>query len=167
MRIVILYSLIACLAPGHTYGDESESQLLVTLDAATIVVQPRPSNSRLINLPGIEFAMHVKTQCNEGMQAESVSVSVADTRVNFGPEVLNEQDKLEASIRIPGKQIAPLAVDSFCVAEEGETVNARLRVNDVLSAQVSLKCAAEDQHSIFYQTAALDVVLSCESPDGD
>ena len=167
MRILIFCSIVACLAPGHTYGDESEGQLLVTLDAATIVIQPRPSDSGPINLPGIEFAMHVETRCSDDMQAESVSVSVADTRVNFGPDELLEQDKIEASIRIPGKQIAPLAIDSFCVAEEGETVNARLRVHDVLTAQVSLKCAAEDQQSIFYQTAVLDLVLTCESPDGD
>jgi hypothetical protein len=167
MRMVNLCSVIACLAAGISYGDESDEQLLLAIDAATVDIEPRPAESRIINLPGIEFSMHIRPRCDDDMQTESVSISIADTRVNFGPEVLLDQDTVDASIRIPGKQIAPLAIENFCIAGDNENATTHLRVHDVLSAQVSLKCIADDRQLISYQTTALDVLLSCKSPDVD
>jgi hypothetical protein len=167
MRFVLTCSALVCLMTGNAFGDDSDDQLQVQTETASVDIGPRPPGLRLLKLPGMEFTLRINAHCNDDLIAESVSISVADTRVNLGPDALADLEIIEKTIRIPSKQIAPLAIENFCVADDKVGEAMRLEVRDALSAQLSLTCVGENRRSISYQTVALTVALTCKQPDGD
>ncbi len=172
MRSIIICIAIMLLAAGTLGAEGAGSRLLFAFDAAVVEITPRPPGRHLIRLPGITFTMRMEPQCAAGLDAESVSISVADTRLNIGRELLVNpapgQDAVIANImRIPRRQIGPLAIENFCVTGEEGNADTLLHVRDALSAQLSLRCANESRQSIIYQTVALEITLSCQVPAGD
>lgn len=165
MRIPLFFAAISCVTTDAAFSDELAGQLRVASDFASVAIEPRPPGPRLIQLPDISFTMRIETRCNAQLQTESVSVSVADSRVSLGATELTEQGIAETTIRVPKNQLGPLTIENFCIAGDAPSEAAPLQFRDALSAQVSLTCAAEGRRSIIYQAVALGVELSCESPD--
>lgn len=163
MRIVLFCGALTCLLAGNAIGDD----LQVQVASAVIEIEPRPPGLRVLRLPAMEFRLRINADCANDLLAESVSISVADTRENLGAEALAEAGTIEKAIRIPRKQIGPLALENFCVADDIESDAMRLEVRDALSAQLSLKCVGENRQTIVYQTVSLGVTLACMRPASD
>src|SRR5690606_2956911 len=86
----------------------------------------------------------------------------------------------ELVLTVPARQLAPIAVDDFCVAGHddpaangpaglppaGEDPRQRLTVPAVVSAQASLVCGGESGTDISYVTQPLAVTLACTAPAG-
>lgn len=149
------------------HGDELAGQLRVESDSASVAILPQPPGPRLIQLPDITFTMQIEARCKAGLHAESISISVADSRVNLQSTELTEQGIAETTIRVPKNQLGPLMIENFCIAGDDTGAAAALQFRDTLSAHVSLKCAADDRQSIVYQAVALGVELSCQLQGDD
>jgi len=167
MRIVLLCSAMACLLAGNAIGDDVGDQLQVRVDSTIVEIRPRPPGMRLLRLPAMKFVLHIDVNCPNDLVAESVSISVADTRENLGSEALAEPGTIKKAIRIPAKQIGPLGLKNFCVIDDFERNATQLEVRDALSAQLSLKCGGESRQTVIYQTVALGVTLACLQPASD
>ena len=72
---------------------------------------------------------------------------------------------IERSIRVPKKQLGPIAVNDFCIAGGDASSGQALNLRDALSAQLSLHCSGENQESMTYETVALEVALQCDVPE--
>ncbi|MGI9270969.1 MAG: hypothetical protein ACR2QT_04285 [Woeseiaceae bacterium] len=177
MRIVLFYSAIIGLSVGSSFGGELDGHLVLESSSAIVEIEPQPPGLRLIRLPEVSFAMQIEARCNADLLAESVLISVADTRVSLGSADFDDQGTAQTTIQIPKHQIAPLTIENFCIAGTAPSIATPVQVRDALSAQVSLKCAAEGRESIVYQTVGLNVALDCQtsadevsedlSPDND
>ena len=76
---------------------------------------PRRPGRFAMRLPSLTYALTLTTDCDENWQANSVLISVADSRVSFDAEKLREDTSLEFKLQIPSDQIAPLRIENFCV----------------------------------------------------
>jgi hypothetical protein len=121
-----------------------------------------------MNLPGLTYAMTVTVNCDTDWRPDSVSVSVADSRASFNADELQVGGELTLELRIPSNQIAPLRIERFCIADDSDvpdaTIQDRITVSGVMSAQASLRCATGSEQSTMYVTKTLDVMLECAEP---
>jgi hypothetical protein len=146
----------------------ADDTLLINSATATVSIQPQPPGRNFLRLPSIEFSFDIELVCHDDRTAGSLSLTVADTREFLGADEIASSELEGIVVLVPEKQLAPLAVDNFCVQDT--TVAAtrrreeRIVVPDVLSAHASLLCAAEDSQTMTYVSRPLDIVLTCERP---
>ena len=101
----------------------------------------------------------------EGLSPETLSLSIADTRVTKNQEDI-QSTATSLSVNVPASQIGPVAVEQFCTAESIEQEGRlSLRLSSVLSAQSSLLCVGDKGNDMTYASASLDIVLQCEDPE--
>ena len=131
--------------------------------AAEISIDPSPAGRRLIRLPGAEFPLRLAPVCPSGLEFDSLSISVADTRKNFGAADFGAETVLETSLRIPGRQIGPVAVDKFCAAAADSP--ASMNIADALTAHVATRCSNASEQAVNYDAFALEILLICNSRD--
>ena len=156
-------ALLICWPAMLLAGD-----LEVSADTPEIEVSTRPAGRNFMQLPALRYDMVLTTNCPAQFAARAVSLSIADTRIALDADRLNQGSRVEVSISVPAAQIAPVAVEGFCTADEGEqasTVARSLKIPSVLSAQAALTCADDQATEITYASAALDVVLRCVPDD--
>jgi hypothetical protein len=148
------------LLPAYYFVVADVDRLIVTSEPAVASISHQSGSRNLIRLPELEFPLRISAQCGTGRVPESVSISIADTGTTISGEDLPVAAALETSVRVASGQIAPIAIQGFCVAD---TVSDReLLVATALTAQVSLRCASDDEQTIVFRAQALDVLLSCE-----
>ena len=152
--------LAAVAAPADEVG-----RLYVEFETPVASI-PLRASSRPINLPNLTYVFRAEARCPEMQNVESISISIADSRVTISP---GEEAGIEQSIRVRDKQLGPLAVEEFCIADEADDFDAAesLQIEGALTAQMSLRCSGENSESISYETAALNVALRCELPEPD
>jgi hypothetical protein len=150
-----------------SWADPATSQLTIAVEPALAEIEPRPPGPRIIRLPQMIFALRIEMQCGAGTRAESASVSISDTRHSLAPEQLGDATGTELTISVPQKQLAPLTIENFCFSDIAMGDSEDLHIADALSAQVSLRCVGENQHSIIYRVAPLDIALRCRVRDDD
>ncbi len=167
MRGAFISIAVIALAVDSPGGEQSEDRLLVDIDAVSVEIGARPSGRRPIYLPNLEFTIRLEPHCAAGLNADSISVSVADTRLSIGHQALAEQSVIETTIQVPRKQIGPLVVEDFCVTGDNAANDAVLHIRDAMTSQLSLKCADDSRQSILYRTEALAIRLVCETPAVD
>ena len=167
MRGAFIPIAIMALAADSPGEEQSDDRLLVDTDAALVAVSELPPGRHTMRLPGLEFAIRLEPRCAVGTDADSISVSVADTRLHIGRDVLAEQPVIEMTIRVPREQIGPLVIEDFCVVGDDAANGSEMRVRDALTVQLSLKCTDESRQSIIYQTESLAITLICETPTAD
>lgn len=138
-------------------------RLVVNSEPAVASISPQSGSRKLVRLPDLEFSLRISAQCGAGRVPESVSISIADTGTTINGEDLPEAAALETSVRVASQQIAPIALQGYCVADTG--VDQALLVTTALTAQVSLRCVKDDQSTIIFRAQALDVLLSCETSE--
>ena len=163
MRGAIILIAIMALAVESPGEEQSDDHLLVSIDTAMVEISARPSGRHVIRLPSLDFEVHLEPRCAVGKDADSISLSVADTRLRIGRDALAEQPIIETTIRIPGEQIGPLIIEDFCVAGDDAANDAVMEIRDALTAQLSLKCSDGGRQSIVYWTEALAITLKCET----
>ncbi|MEE3236340.1 MAG: hypothetical protein VX236_03375 [Pseudomonadota bacterium] len=167
-RIIYSWSLLV-ITFSAIAGD-----LVVTAQTPNVSVSTRAEGRNFIRLPELRYDFALTLGCPERMPPQSVSLSVADTRVHLGldSDDLASRSRVEVSIDVPAAQIAPVAVEDFCTRHEGgnqETQSESVIIPSVLSAQAALTCADEERSEMTYASAVLNVLLYCErdgSPAG-
>lgn len=96
-----------------------------------------------------------------------MSLSVADTRKAFDGDQFGEDGLRSFGLRVPARQIAPMAVEEFCIAAPDPAQPTQLTVSGALSAHASLLCGDDTEQKMTYVTRPLDVVLECGSGDAE
>ena len=158
MRSLFFCAALAVLVSADSRGEGADSELSVEFDTAVAKIALR-SSSRPIQLPSLTFAVRIKASCPTALEAKSISISIADTRINVQPD---GTAVIEKSIRVPTKQLGPIAVNDFCIAGNEAGSERELQLHDALSAQLSLHCSGESRESMTYETVALKVALQCD-----
>ena len=151
-----------------TAAAQSEPDGRVDLDArpAVATIAPLPDDLRLVSLPSLQYALRIKPRCAAEMRAESIFVSIADTRKRLDASDIDGQRQVDMELILPQRQIAPIAIQNFCRAgSAGSSTNRVLRIKDVVTAHLSLRCVGDEHRSIVYTTQPLDVDLTCEIDD--
>jgi hypothetical protein len=160
MRSLFFYAALAVLISADSRGEGADGELFLEFDAAVAKIALR-SSSRPIRLPSLTFVVRIEASCPTALQTKSISISIADTRINVQPD---DTGVIERSIRVPRKQLGPIAVNDFCITGEDASPEQELNIRDALSAQISLHCSGENQESMTYETVALEVALQCDVP---
>ncbi len=161
MRGLFFYAVLAVLISADSRGEDADSRLLVEFDAAIAKIELR-SSSEPIQLPDLTFPVRIEASCPTALEARSISISIADTRINVQAA---DDGLIEKTIRVPKKQLGPIAVSDFCIADDDLNSEQQLKLRDALSAQLSLHCSGDNRESMTYQTVALEVELQCYVPE--
>ena len=134
-------------------------RLGVQAELAVAVLALQEAGQNFVQLPDIEFRLRVSPHCANGGLPESVSITIADTRKTLGAEELRAKETVEVAMNVAEGQLAPLALRGFCVdsAAEGESV----LLTSLLSVQASLRCSRDNDQSIVFSAAALDIRVDC------
>lgn len=92
-----------------------------------------------------------------------MTVSISDTHLHFGPELLADSNTHEATFELPASQLAPVSVAEFCVT--GEVANDQvLELPGIATAQVSLRCQGEDEStSMHFGSLPVPISLYCRA----
>ena len=134
----------------------------IAADAPTVSVSPRPAGRNFIRLPSLEYMLVVRPHCGEGRTPGSLTVNIADTRRTVRAEAINIESPTEITLKVPAAQIAPLAVEGFCVTGNGQAAPGELHIAAALVAQASLLCTGEGDQAMVYVSRPLAVSLICE-----
>lgn len=164
MRSLSILLLVAVAFVTSPVLSDTDAGISITAQPAVVRVEPLPEGRRLIRLPTLEFALIVKPQCAPDMQVDSISISVADTRLSLDASEIGGQTDVVTSIAIPRRQVSPLAVDGFCrLDQDVDLLRSDLLVKGALTASISLRCADDSKQTIVYASQALDLSLHCAS----
>ena len=114
---------------------------------AALAVQQAGRN--LVRLPDIGFRVGITTHCANNGQPESLSITIADTQRTLGAAELQAANTIDVDMLVPANQIAPLALQGFCVdtAAEGESV--------------LIASALADDQTMVFAAEPLDIRLDC------
>jgi len=148
------------LLPVYYFVVADIDRLSVHAEPAVATIARRAGGRRLTQPPELKFDLHIRTRCARGWLPESVSISVADTKKTISGEELLSESSIETSILVSPRQLAPIALQDFCVI--GDSAQQSLIVTTALTAHVSLRCAREDDQTIVYSAKALDILINCE-----
>jgi len=168
--IVPAVLLLAVLAAGAARGNDT---LSVMADAPVIPLSPRSPGRNFVQLPALEYNFEIQTRCAGSRLPGSLSLNVADTRKWLAADDIVIDGPTTLRLRIPASQIAPLAVQDFCVAPgdedgaDGGDPPAQITISAALSAQASLLCESDEDKVMTYVSRTLDVSLLCESAPRD
>ena len=167
MRGLCILLAVAAAGAASTANSDSSGRVIVAAHPAIVDIKPLADDRRLISLPALEFALTIEPQCATGMQAESISISIADTQKTYGAVAIDGRSIVEVSLTIPHGQIGPLAAAAFCRTGSDEIAPRILLVQDAFTAQLSLRCVGDEKRSIVYVSQPLDVKLQCHNADDD
>ena len=154
--------LLLALLPAHA---EDGARPVSQAEPAEITVDPVPAGRRLIRLPGVEFPLRLAPACPDDLAFQSLLISIADTRRSFTAADFEAAAEVDARMQIPARQIGPIAVDEFCIADS-ESSSAAVNISDAFTAHVSVRCGNESRQAVSYDTLALDIRLLCRLPGG-
>jgi hypothetical protein len=147
------------LLPALYFVVADVDRLIVQTQPAVTSVVSLDGNRELLRLPDLEFPVRITARCSSGRTAESISISIADTRVSFDREALSDDAVLETSVQVSSSQMAPVVVDGFCSSGAGSPDP--LLLSTVLTAQISLRCVSDVEQSIAFRARTLDVLVHC------
>ena len=152
-------AVLLCIGTAIAAADTA---LTLHATETSLLVAPRNSNQTYVNLPALDVAVIAEFSCAAGVAAESITVSVADTHIRFNSEEITDATSINATLRLPANQIAPISIQDFCVTDVASEIE-DLLIPGVASAQVSLRCGSKDKSSIHFASIALPLRLHCES----
>lgn len=157
--------LLSVLTVSGAQGLASADRLELAAATPEITVSTRPAGRNFLNLPGLTYDFVIDLACSEGHRAESLSLSIADTRITLGAERLAGSAPVTIDMSVPAGQIGPVALAGFCVLEDDDEPASRqsLTIPAVLSAQASLLCASESVSRRTYASRTLDIVIHCDA----
>lgn len=168
-RIILIAILLAVSSVDR--GSLAADAPVINVSSNTPLVKMAPrTRGRFIRLPSLDFELTVEAVCPFGLQPQSVTLSIADTRMTLAAEDIAAQVAAPISITVPAAQIAPFAAETFCRSDDVDTQSASLvTFSSALAAQASLRCDDASNQAITYVSHPLDVSVSCEAevPDED
>lgn len=166
-------------------GDAPADRLEISAEPPVVPVSATAPGRRFIELPSLEYRFDVQAACRDDRTPRSLSINIADSRLALSGGDLESHAAKELVLTVPARQLAPIAVDDFCVAGpvvEGGTAGGPaangaggvsvedpaprrlLTVPAVVSAQASLVCGGDSGSDISYVTQPLAVTLACMTP---
>lgn len=152
--------LAACLSLGAAIAS-ADYPLTVHASEAIAQIEPHDEHDNQVSLPSLDVSLLARFKCPLDTEADSVTVSVADSHKRYGPEDIVDTEILEVSFSVPANQIAPVALTDFCIS--GKPIDDEsLLLPGVATAQVSLNCRNQTGASVFFASAALPLRLSCK-----
>ena len=160
MRLQTVLVTILC-APWLVPPAAADAELAAYAREARVEILPRDGR-RAIRLPQLDFPVRAKFNCADEAVAESLTISIADAYERYAPD--DDADSLETVITVPANQIAPIAAGNFCA--NGDGGREELLVSGVATAQLSLRCVAEENRSVSFASLNLRLRLVCK-PDDD
>jgi hypothetical protein len=166
MRSQSILLVVALILAASTAESDSTERLIVRAQAAIIEIDPIPAGRRLVSLPVLEFILKLEPRCVAPASAESISISVADTRKSEQISDFAADTSVEITLKIPSRQAGLLAVDTFCMhGESQESGPQTLLIRDAFTAQLALRCTDKATQSIIYAVQPLDISLRCKATD--
>jgi hypothetical protein len=147
------------LLPGLYFVFTDVDRLRVDAEPAVAVLAVQQGGRNLVQLPELQFELSVSPHCAERGERESLSITIADTRTTLRGEALQNGKSIDVSMRVAASQLAPFALQGFCVdpAHTGES----MLLGSALTAQASLRCARTGNPSIVFTAEPLDVRVVC------
>lgn len=142
----------------------AESDISIAVQETEAIVAPRPANLGRVDLPALNFEFHVAIDC--AGEAESLTLSVADTFTTLAKETLKDQKSAIARLTVPARQLTLAASDGFCIRNDAATAN-ELLVPGFTTAYASLRCARAEGTSVQFASASLQVRLRCLREAGE
>lgn len=162
-RLTLLNLLAAYLCVATTIAT-ADGVLTVQATEASAQILPRDPGQQQTALPSLDIGVIADVSCAVGARAESITVSVADTSIRFGAAEIAEADTVNASLRLPANQIAPISSANFCIRGESSE-DTELLLPGVASAQVSLLCRSESTSSMHFASVVLPLRLHCDTDE--
>ncbi|MBT8098681.1 MAG: hypothetical protein KJO82_02970 [Gammaproteobacteria bacterium] len=159
-------TFIVLLLHAVTAPATDQPSLHASADDVKARVTAIPGGHRLVRVPETEFELAINARCDKDMQVDAVSVSIADTHQRVTTEPAGSDARIETRLLVKASQIAPIAVDGFC--DSGEQRNRQLDrelINNVLRAQISVRCKSEQAVRMRYSSVALNIELQCDRGD--
>jgi hypothetical protein len=161
--------------------DSGLHTLAVAAEVTAIAVPPQPPERHFFDLPSLDYVFRIEARCHNDWEPESLSLSVADSRVARTATELEGKANLELELKIPAKQLAPIAMRNFCVidpAAEGSMADretpdwnrhtpapGEMTIGAAMSVHASLRCSLGDEQRTIYVSQPLDVTLICAVPE--
>ncbi len=147
------------LLPGLYLVFVEVDRLRISAEPAVAVLAVQQSGRNLVQLPELEFALSLSPHCAESGERESLSITIADTRTTLRGEELQAATTVDVTLRVSASQLAPFALQEFCVdpVSEGESI----LLASALTAQASLRCARAEKQSIVFAAEPLDIRVDC------
>jgi hypothetical protein len=164
-RFAASIAILSLLSLASVSAQAGELEL--SANTPDISIQTRPAGRNFMRLPSLEYAFTIETSCPADLEPESVSLSIADTRIVLDAGDLAANRSISVSVTVPAAQIGPVALNRFCAHgadEEARNSDSFVRIPSVLSAQAALICAGESASEITYASENLGVILHCEQP---
>ena len=148
------------LLPGLYFVFAEVDRVHVHAEPAVAVLTMQQGGRTLVSLPELEFQLSISPHCAASGRPESLSITIADTQKTLRGEDLQSAAPIDLSMRVSASQLAPFALQEFCVdlASEGES----LVLTAALAAQVSLRCMRAETQSIVFAAQPLDIRLECK-----
>ena len=147
------------LLPGLYFVFAEVDRLRVDAEPAVAKLAIQQEGRTLVNLPQLEFRLSITPHCAAGGQPESLSITIADTQKSLRGEDLQSATSIDVSMLVSANQLAPLAVQEFCV--DAASVGESRLLTAALAAQVSLRCARAETQSIVFAAEPLDIRVEC------
>ena len=135
----------------------ADGNIVVAARETSVAVAPRAAGLE-IDLPAIKFALRAAIQCKG--EPVSVTLSVADTFTTIGGDALRDQRAAEATVEVPAGQLALAKNEAFCIAGDAATSDEMLLAG-FTTVHASLRCATDDNESLHFASAPLQVKLNC------
>jgi hypothetical protein len=176
--------LIAFVLAGTAIPEDEPGSLTLSAAVPVVPVSPHAPGRFLLALPMLEYTFEVGTRCSGAAKPRSLSINIADSRRLLSAAELDGKATHKVQLAVPARQIAPIAIDNFCIYDTGDAISivepetapaapsaepGRITVGAALSAHASLLCSADGTEQITYVTRPLDVTLACDrtSPPDD
>lgn len=164
MRSQSISLIVVLILAASTAESDGIERLIVRAQAAIVEIDPIPAGRQLVSLPILEFVLELEPHCAAPASAESISISVADTRKTEQVSDSAADTSIEMTLKIPPRQTGLFAIDTFCV--QGESPHSgpqTLLVRDAFTAQLALRCTSDDTRSIIYAVQPLDISFRCRA----
>lgn len=164
MSLTKVFILALFLATVCITGVRADEFIVLSAQETEVTVAPRAADLRLVALPAVEFNLRVAVDCSG--EAESLTISVADTFTTLKKAHIGDQHSAEASLRVPARQLILAASSNFCTTDEAGTEDLLL-VPGFVTAHASLRCAAQESTTIHFASAPLQIRLRCNRGLGE
>jgi len=172
MKSIHYIVAILFVVPAVTWAQENAltHSLALTAEAPQIEVARRLAPRNYLRLPSLDYIFRFTARCAGRFSPQSLSLSIADSHQSLSKDRLaNMSSGIELTMTVPAKQLAPLAIENFCilpaddVAAMASPASQTVTVPAAFSAQASLLCVSEDQQEMIYASNPLGITLICGS----
>ena len=162
MISALRYLLVACLlsaSVARAQGAPADARLELGVDTPSVQIETRRPGRNFISLPDLEYRFVISARCATNMTPTSLLLSVADARRSLLASEIPADGELEIELGIPAGQLAPIALERFCVTAAGDAdetgeseqpesdTGRSMHIPAVVSASASLLCGSAESAS--------------------